>query len=206
MRDVKHFSLDAEARPEMYVPQFDRPWPNMTLVLRADAGEAGDLVAAVRGEVTALDKSIPVANVKKLQQYVAASTGSRRFTMFLLGAFAAVALLLAGVGVYGVLTYSVAQRTREIGVRMALGAQPHHILRMVIRQGMAAALLGIALGLGAALLLTRILSSLLFGVSATDPLIFAATALFLAAVALLACYLPARRATKVEPLLALRHD
>jgi putative ABC transport system permease protein len=156
--------------------------------------------------VRELDRTLPVANVNTMEQLLAQSVAQRRFAMLLFGVFAALALVLAGVGIYGVISYSVTQRTQEIGLRMALGAERGTVLRLVLGQGMKLALLGVTIGLGLALALTRLMQTLLFGVRATDPLTFALIALLLLAVALLACYLPARRATLVDPLVALRYE
>ncbi len=206
VRDVKHFSLDAEAKPEMYVPHLDRPWPNMTLVVRAATVNPETLVGPVRSEVAVVDRSIPVANVKTLEQYVAASTGPRRFSMFLLGSFAAVALLLAMIGIYGVMSYSVAQRTQEIGIRMALGAKRATVLKLIIGAGLKLILLGVGIGLVGAFVLTRVISSLLYEVSAHDPIVFLGVTVLLAGAALLACLVPALRATRVDPIIALRYE
>jgi putative ABC transport system permease protein len=206
VRDVKHFSLDAEAKPEMYVPHLERPWPNMTLVVRATTEDQGGLVAAVRGEVAALDKRIPVANVKRIDQYVAASAGLRRFSMILLGSFAALALILAAIGIYGVMAYTVTQRTHEIGIRVALGAQRRDVLKLVVGQGMILVLVGIVIGLSASFALTRFMKSVLFGVSPTDPVTFIVIPLLFVGVAVMACYIPSRRATKVDPMVALRYE
>jgi putative ABC transport system permease protein len=164
------------------------------------------LSGAVRDIVHGFDRTLPVAAVRALAQLVVQSSAGRRFNMLLLTFFAATALLLAAVGIYGVIAHTVTQRTQEIGIRMALGARRSDVLRLIVGQGLALAGAGITLGLFGAFALTRLMTSLLFGVSATDPLTFAAVALLLAAVALAASYLPARRATKVNPLVALRHE
>lgn len=164
------------------------------------------LASAVRGQVVALNKDQAVFNVRTMEQTVAQSVAARRFSMLLLTVFAIVALALASLGIYGLMSYAVAQRTREIGVRMALGARGGDVLRLVIGQGMKLALLGVAIGLLASLALTRLMKTLLFGVIANDPLTFAVIALLLTVVALLACWLPAQRATKVDPMEALRYE
>jgi len=158
----------------------------------------------VRAQVAALNKDQAVYNVRTMEQSVAQSVAPRRFSMLLLTVFAVAALALANLGIYGLLSYAVAQRTREIGVRMALGAQSGNVLRLVIGQGMKLVFVGVALGLVASVALTRMMKNLLFSMSATDPATFATTALLLIAVALLACWIPARRATKVDPMIALR--
>jgi putative ABC transport system permease protein len=205
VHDVKHFGLDVAAEPELYVPQLDRPWPNMTLVVRATADSTA-LVTAIRGEVAAADKGIPVANVKTMDEYVTTSIGPRRFTMFLLGGFAGLALLLVTVGIYGVTSFIVTHRTREIGIRMALGAQKKDVLRLIIWQGTKLTLIGTGIGLIAAFALTRLMRALLFDVSTIDRLTFAGVALLLAGIALTACYIPALRATNVNPSEVLRYE
>jgi putative ABC transport system permease protein len=175
----------------------------MTLTLRA-SGDPLSYVAAVRKEAQALDDNLAVANVQTMERLVSDSIAAPRFVMLLLGSFAGVALLLAGLGIYGVMAYSVAQRTQEIGIRIALGSQARDVLRLVVGQGMKLALVGVGIGLAASFGLTRLMSKLLFGVSPTDPLTFAAIVVLLLLTALLACWVPARRATKVDPLVALR--
>ena len=164
------------------------------------------LASAVRNEVAALNKDQAVFNVRTMEQTVAQSIAARRFSMLLLTVFAIVALALASLGIYGLMSYAVAQRTREIGVRMALGAQMGDVLKLVIGQGMKLAFVGVMLGLVASLALAQLMKALLFGVSATDPVTFIAIALLLTAVALVACWLPAHRATKVDPMEALRYE
>jgi putative ABC transport system permease protein len=178
---------------------------HINLLTRAEV-EPSSLASAVRGQVAALNKAQAVYNVRSMEQIVMQSVATRRFSVLLLTVFAVVALALASLGIYGLMSYTVAQRTREIGVRMALGASPVNVLRLVIGQGMKLAGAGVALGLVASVALTRTIKNLLFGVSATDISTFAAIALLLALVALLACFVPARRATKIAPLAALRHE
>jgi putative ABC transport system permease protein len=169
-------------------------------------GEPASFVNQVRAEVRALDKNLPLTDVRTMREHMRLPLAPARLFAWLSGAFGVLAMLLAAIGLYGVMAYIVGGRTREIGTRMALGAQSSDVFKLVVGQGMALALVGVGVGLVAALALTRVLSSVLYGVSATDPLTFAAVAALLAAVALLACYLPARRATKVDPMEALRYE
>lgn len=203
--DVRHTGLMTAPVPEMYVPFEQRPIRDMTLVVRA-SGDPLALTGAVRQQVLSTDPDQPVANITTMAQLLSASVAQPRFNFMLLTVFACVALALAAVGIYGVISYSVAQRTREIGIRMALGAQASDVLRLVLGQGFRLILLGLALGLLAALALTRVLAGLLFEVKPTDPLTYGAIALLLAGVAALACYVPARRAAKVDPMVALRYE
>jgi putative ABC transport system permease protein len=189
----------------MYVSVLQAPSFGTNLVVRA-AGDPVQLTAAIRSEVQLLDKDLPVYNVKTMEQHISASAAQPRFRTLLLGIFACVALVLASIGIYGVISYSVTQRTHEIGLRVALGAQRGDVLKLVVWQGMKLALVGIVVGIVGAFLVTRVMSSLLFGVSATDPLTFVGVSLLLAVVSFLACYLPARRATKVDPMVALRYE
>ena len=170
------------------------------------AADPGALAEAVRREVRAVDPDLPVYAVRTMDEVMAKAVSQRRFSMVLLGVFASIALALSAVGIYGVMAYSVSQRTHEIGVRMALGAQPGDVLRMVIAQGLILIFSGMAAGLAGAFIVTRFLSGLLFNVSPRDPVTFIGITLLLAAVALLACYVPARRATKVDPMIALRYE
>jgi len=203
--DARHKGLDVDLRPDAYVSYLQSPARYMTLVLRSASDPSG-LTAAVGRDIRALDPDVPLYQVKTMREVVSGSISTRRFNMILLSLFAAVAVILAAVGLYGVMAYSVTQRTHEIGVRMALGAQQRDVLRMVVGQGMALALGGVVLGLASALATTRVLASLLFGVTVTDAGTFAVVAFLLTSIALLACYVPARRATKVDPMIALRYE
>jgi putative ABC transport system permease protein len=204
--DVKGYGLEAKADLVEYRSLLQNAnTSGGTLVVRT-AGDPLGLAPAVREQVRAINPNIPVLDVMSMEQRLAKSLAPRRFQMLLFGLFAAVALFIAMVGIYGVISYGVSQRTHEIGIRMALGAQASDVLRMVIWRGMLLTLIGVALGLAAALALTRVMRNLLFNVSATDPATFTLIALLLIAVALIASYIPARRATKVDPLQALRHE
>ncbi|MBV9924261.1 MAG: ABC transporter permease [Acidobacteria bacterium] len=205
--DTKPDSLETAGAPQIYVPHAqDAEWGGLSLTVRARGAGAESLVGAVREEVRALDRELPIYDVKTLGKVVADSTAYRRVSMFLMAGFAVAALLLAGVGLYGVVSYAVTERTREIGVRVALGAQRRDVVRLVVRHGMLLTLLGLAVGLACALALTRLMTGLLYEVSAADPGVYILVALLLAAVALLACLVPARRATKVDPMVALRYE
>jgi putative ABC transport system permease protein len=212
--DVKHSALDEEAKAELYLPMGQSSRRTMTLAVRASgdplavraSGDPLQIVAAVRGQIRAVDTEMPIFNLQMMERLIDKSVAPRRFNMLLLGVFALVGLALAAVGLYGVMSYTVTQRTHEIGVRMAMGAQTDDVLRLIVGEGLKLTLIGALLGLGGALALTRLLKTLLFGVSATDPLTFIVIAALLIMVALLACWIPARRATKVDPLIALRHE
>ena len=177
----------------------------MALVVRT-TGDPANLAAPLRREIRAFDPTLPVYNIRTMREVVAASVASNRASMLLLSAFAAVALLMALIGIYGVTAYYVTQRTHEIGVRMALGAQPRDVLRLVLGQGLTLALIGVATGLCAAFALTRVLTTLLYDVKPTDAKTFAIVALSLVGATLVACYIPARRATRVDPMVALRYE
>ncbi|HEX8161824.1 MAG TPA: ABC transporter permease [Pyrinomonadaceae bacterium] len=204
--DVRHAGLEAPATPEFYMPFTQVITTRLTVVARAASGDTSGVATALRGVIRQTDKDSPVYNVRTMEQLLSASVAKRRFNMILLGGFASVALLLAALGIYGVISYTVTQRTHEIGVRVALGAQPRDVVRMILSQGMRLTLAGVCLGLLGAFALTRVMSGLLYGVSATDPLTFGGVALLLAAVAFVSCIVPARRATKVDPMIALRYE
>ncbi|HKQ89525.1 MAG TPA: ABC transporter permease, partial [Blastocatellia bacterium] len=209
--DTRQFGLDREVNLEIFLPDAQNPGNSNMLVARVAPGQnnhAGlsSLSAAIRDHARALDSGEPVYQVVTMNERLSDSFAPRRFQMLLFGAFAALALAIAAVGIYGVVSYAVSRRTHEIGIRMALGATPRDALKMVIRQGMLLALIGVGLGLAGALALTRVMKSLLFNVSANDPTTFVGVAFLLVAVALIASYLPARRATKVDPLQALREE
>jgi putative ABC transport system permease protein len=203
--DVKNRSLSKEAKSSFYVPQTQVPFSEMTFVVRT-TNDPHTMISAVTKEVGALDKDLPLFGVKTLEEYLATAVAAPRFNTTLLSIFAVVALILTIVGLYGVMSYSVAQRTNEIGIRMALGAQTSDVLKLIVGQGIKLVFLGLAIGLVGAFAVTRLAASLLFGVTAKDPLTFAAVGVLLALVALLACYIPARRAASVDPLVALRYE
>jgi putative ABC transport system permease protein len=203
--DSKHMGLDAEVRPMSYWPHPELASSGMTLVIRT-RGDAASVTSAARNVIRALDPEQPVSDVRTMESLIGTSMARARFNTLLLTVFAVVALLLAGVGIYGVMAYTVAQSTREIGVRMALGARANDALWLVVRRGMTLSLAGVAIGVAASFALTRLMETLLFNVSATDPLTFAGIPLLLALVALLACLIPARRAAKVDPMVALRTE
>lgn len=202
--DVHDYGLDAPPRPTVYVNLFQRPRPNITLTMLTDA-DTQQVTTAARNILHELNPEVP-PTFRTFAQVYSASLGSRRFNVILIAFFGIVALLLATAGVFGVMAYSVSRRTREIGVRVALGARSSDVLTMIVRQGMRTIVIGLAIGLVGAILLTRTLSSLLFEVTPTDPLTFATVVALLIATALLACYIPARRATKVDPIVALRYE
>jgi putative ABC transport system permease protein len=202
---VKQKGLEGESPVQYYVPHRQLPSSGVFLVART-AAEPSSLAGAVRGSIQQADRELPVFRVTTMERLVTESMTQRRFAMTLLGIFAVVALILASVGLYGVMSYSVTHRTNEIGIRMALGAKVTDVLAMVVGQGMKLSLAGVGIGLVGAFALTRVMRTLLFSVSATDPLIFIVVALLLAGVSLLACYVPARRATKVDPMEALRYE
>ena len=204
--DVRDRGLAGAPEPFYYVPYYQFPLSlGLTFVVRAQGNPRG-LISFVRSEMTSLEPNAPLYNVETMEQYLTLSAAQARFNAVLLAVFAGLALLLASVGLYGIISYSVSQRTQEIGVRMALGAERRDVLWMVIGQGLKLALAGVAIGIAGAMVLTRFLASLLYGVTPTDPLTFIAVSLILVAVALLACYIPARRAAKVDPMVALRYE
>ena len=201
--DVKFRSLDAPNIEEMYLPLAQSPWPSMTVLVRSDA-DPRPLVAAVRQELARLDPDIAVSGVQSLDEIVSGSVAQPQLVERVVAVFAALALVLASIGIYGVMSYSVAERTRELAVRMALGAGPREILRLVLGEGLGLTAAGLVLGLAVSLAATRLMSSLLFGVSATDPVTFGGAVAVLAATALLASFLPARRGMRLSPVRALR--
>jgi putative ABC transport system permease protein len=208
--DLRDLGLEGEPAPHVYVPLDQVPedgagaLTNSQYWLLRTTVDPMTLADAVRREIRAVDSNVPASTVRTMEQYLSASVASRRFNLWLLMVFAGVALVLAGTGLYGVISYDVTQRRREIGIRMALGAQPGDVFRLVIGQGMRLAVAGVALGVGAALAMARLITSLLFGVGATDPPTFVGVALLQMLVALIACYVPARRATRLDPIAALR--
>lgn len=203
--DIRNRALNTEPKPAYYLPQSQVPFTQLIVVLKT-TGDPGSLITSVTREVRSMDQELPVFSVKTMEQYISESVAAPRFNTTLLSIFAAVALVLTIIGLYGVMSYSVAQRTNEIGIRMALGAQTSDVLGLIVKQGIVLVLIGLALGMAGALALTRLLASLLFGVTTKDPITFVAIAALLSIVALLACFIPARRATKVDPMVALRYE
>lgn len=203
--DTKQQSLASETIPEATASALQWPRFMMMLVLRTSVDPLS-LVSAVRKQVNDLDKDLPLYGVQKMDEVLAEEVATQRFNAGALAGFAGLAVLLAAVGIYGVMAYAVSQRTHEIGVRMALGAEPRNVLRMVLRQGLLLALSGVALGVGAAFALTRLMNNMLFGVTASDPGTFIEVTVALILVALAACWVPARRATRVDPVIALRYE
>jgi putative ABC transport system permease protein len=206
VKNMKEGDWTADPDPEVYLPHLQTPFPRgLALVIRT-AGDPLQLVKSVENEVWAIDRNLPVAEIRTMDEVISEGIEQQRFNMLLLGVFAAVALILAAVGIYGVMSDAVVSRTRELGIRMALGAQRSDVLRMIVRQGMTLALIGMVIGVSVALWLTQFMSSLLFEVSPTDGVTFVGIPIVLLAVVLGACLVPARRATKVDPLVALRHE
>ncbi len=204
--NVRHIGLETTPRPEVYLPFGQAHWPSVFVAVRCNTSHPLALTSAVQNVVWSVDKDVPLANLRTMQGVIASSVMRRRFTTLLLAIFSALALLLAAVGLYGVMSYTVSQRTREVGIRMALGARRSDVMKLVVGQGMALVGVGLGLGLLASIALRRVMSGLLFGVSATDPLVFSAFAVLMAIVALLANCLPARRAARVDPMVALRYE
>jgi putative ABC transport system permease protein len=203
--DVSQYALDKKPPMQFYVPHSQFATSFSTIVVKTGA-EPMSMIGAIRREILAVDKDQAVFKLATLEQLHSDSILLRRFFMLLLLIFAAVALVLAAVGIYGVMSYVASQRTHEIGIRMALGAQAKDVLKLIISNGMILAVVGVAIGLAGAFALTRLLASLLFGVSATDTLTFVAVSVGLIVTAMIACYIPARRATRVSPLVALRYE
>lgn len=202
---IRSGALEQDPGPEIFVPYLQQPSFSMTFVLRTES-DPHMLAGAVRNAVQQVDKNQPLFDVTTMDEVIANSLAPRRFKMLLLGLFALLALALAAVGIYGVIAYFCSQRTHEFGIRLALGAERKDILKLVVGQAFKLTFAGVAIGVAGALALTRFLSSLLYGVKATDPLTFIAVSLLLIAVSLLASYIPARRAAKVDPMVALRHE
>ena len=205
VRDVKHFGLDADTPPTMYFPAGQVPARAMNLVVRT-SGDPLSLAPSLRAQVWASDRNIAIANLGTMKDLVWSSIAQQRFILLLLGCFAAVALLLAVVGIYGVMSYAVTQRRHEIGIRMALGARVGDVLTLVVKSGVVLTATGVVIGLVLSFALTRLLRSLLFDVAPTDAMTFATVPVGLLLVALIACFIPARRATQVDPLVALRYE
>lgn len=208
--NARQLGLDEQLTPELYVPLLQDPLGTtyqraMTIVARSKSDPRA-IAGPLRAAVTSVDKSLPVYELKPMTEHLRDSLARRRFNLILLTVFSGVALALAAVGIYGVISYGVTQRTHEMGIRMALGANSRDVLKLVVRQAMILALAGVGIGLLASLALTRLMKGLLFSVSVTDPMTLVVISLLMTLIALLACLIPARRATKVDPLVALRYE
>jgi putative ABC transport system permease protein len=204
--NVRHLALETAPRPELYQPLGQATWPRMFFAVKSAAANPVTLLPTVQSAVAQIDKTVALGSPRTMDDVIARSLAQRKFMMLLLSIFAGIAVSLATIGLYGVMSYSVAQRTREIGIRMALGAQRRDVLRLVVSQGMLLTLLGILCGLVASLGATRLIANLLYGIAATDLATFIGLSLLLLAVALLACWVPARRASGVDPMVALRTE
>jgi putative ABC transport system permease protein len=205
VQNVKHLTLQRDFDPELYVPHTQVPFNSMGLVVRTD-GDPKGMAKIIQAEVNALDKDVPVYNVKTMNQYLGSAIAQPRFNALLIGMFGLLALTLTAIGLYGVIAYSVAQRTQEIGIRMALGAQTTDVLKMVVRQGMILTGIGLVAGVAGAFYLTKLISTMLYNVSPTDRMTFLYAAAILLGVALIASFVPARRASRVNPVIALRDE
>ena len=203
--DAKLYGLDAPIEPAIYVPHMQHPSDSMGLAVQTE-GDPAAIASAVRREILKLDPEQPISSVRTMETVLSDSLMLRRVSMLMLAIFAALALTLAAVGIYGLTAYSVSRRTHEIGLRVALGASQAEILRLIVVRGLVISLIGAAIGLAAAFQLTRALSGMLYGVTATDPLVFAGVPLLLVAVSVIASYVPARKATRIDPLVALRYE
>jgi predicted permease len=205
VQDVRYFGRDDSLQALVFVPHRQDTWNTMAITVRA-ANDPANLASAIRSEVSFIDKNVAVANLQTMERILSDSVAERRLNTMLLSIFAAVALILAAVGIYGILSYSVAQRTHEIGIRMALGARTTNVMSLIVGQGIKVVLVGVIIGIAGALALSQLLATLLYEVSATDPLTFVLIPLVLIGVALVASFIPARRAMKVDPMIALRHE
>lgn len=202
---MRHSSLTKAAEPELYLPYQQNSWTWGNFFVRT-TNDPATLTRSFTEAIRSGDKAVPVTSVQPLTQAISETVAQTRFYTLLFALFGVTGLLMTLTGIYGVISYTISRRTQEIGIRMALGAQTRDVLKMIMKQGMTRALIGVGVGLVASLVLTRLMKSLLFGVSATDPLTFAFIALLLSTVALLACYIPARRAARVDPLIALKYE
>jgi ABC-type antimicrobial peptide transport system permease subunit len=203
--DVRHRRLDTDPRPEFFLPLLQSPYGSMTYVV-STSGPPQALLPGIKQAIWAVNKNLPFSSIGTMDELLTRSTEDRRFTVVLLSTFATIALIMAGIGVYGMISFSAKQRNHEIGVRLALGASRRGIVRMVVGEGMRLTLLGVVVGLGGGVMLTRFIGALLFAVRTTDPLTFSTVPLVFVAIALVASYVPAHRATKVDPAIALRAE